>query len=108
MFIRIVVVGSLIYMYLCHAWWDEARAEEVALSGEGEENAGDGGADPKLQDIRLDEGEEGEAEAEEEEEEAAEPAAKHGWNEDAVHKDAVPEAGPQGLASETAAAQARF
>ena len=40
------------------------------------------------------------------EEEDLKPAAKHGWNEDEPQADATPEAGPQGRASQTAAAQA--
>ena len=65
--------------------------------------------DAKLQDTHLDdaEGDEGASGAEEDEEDAAEPAAKHGWKEDEPQRDAMPEAGPQGLASQSAAAQVR-
>ena len=67
------------------------------------------GTDAQQQDLQLDEaeGEEGASGAEGEEDEAAEPAAKHGWNKDEARKEALPEAGPQGLASESAAAQVR-
>ncbi len=39
------------------------------------------------------------------EEEEAEPAAQHGWDEEQPDQDALPEAGPTGLASQAAAAQ---
>ena len=81
-------------------------------SGGPEDAAEDPGTDAKLQDIHLDEaeGDEGASgpEEEEEEEEGAEPAAKHGWNEDEAQRDAMPEAGPQGLASHSAAVQVRL
>ncbi len=82
----------------------------VVASGVPEDAPQEPWADAKLQDIHLDEaeGDEGASGAEEEEEEAAEPAAKHGWNEDEPQRDAMPEAGPQGLASQSAAAQVRL
>ena len=57
------------------------------------------------QGVEVDETEDEEEEPEVEED-GAEPVAKHGWNEEAPRKDAMPEAGPQGRASQTAGAQA--
>lgn len=84
------------------------RLRALMLSGL-EDMRAELGTDAQLQDLQLDEAEdhEGASGAEEEEDEAAEPAAKHGWNEDEAQKDALPEAGPQGLASQSAAAQVR-
>lgn len=45
------------------------------------------------------------AEAGEEEEDEAEPAAQHGWEGEQPQQEALPEAGPKGLASQAAAAQ---
>ena len=80
-------------------------------SGVPEDAPEEPGADAKLQDMHLDEAEgDGRASGaeEEEDEESAEPAAKHGWNEDEPQREAMPEAGPQGLASQNAAAQVRL
>ena len=87
-----------------------AHGSAMVHPGGPEDVAEDPGTDAKLQDIHLDEaeGDEGESGPEAEEEEAAEPAAKHGWNEDEAQRDAMPEAGPQGLASQSAAAQVRL
>ena len=79
----------------------------IDCSGPAEDVADEPGTDAKLQDIQLDEAEDEEEAAGAEEEENAEPAAKDGWNEDETQKDAMPEAGPQGLASQSAAAQVR-
>lgn len=57
------------------------------------------------QGLELDEAEDKEQEADGEED-GAEPVAKDGWNEETPRKDTMPEAGPQGRASETAGAQA--
>ncbi len=79
----------------------------IDCSGPAEDVADEHGTDAKLQDIQLDEAEDEEEAAGADEEENAEPAAKDGWNEDETQKDAMPEAGPQGLASQSAAAQVR-
>ena len=54
-------------------------------------------------------GDEGMADADGPEEggdqEAAQPAAQHGWEGEEPHQEARPEAGPEGLASQAAAAQ---
>ena len=86
----------------------ELSYASVAASGTAEEGTpedGGTGADP--QDVSL-EGAEGEEDGGADEEEDLKPAAKHGWNEDEPQADATPEAGPQGRASQTAAAQASF
>ena len=87
--------------------WDGPSKRCIDCSGPVEDLADDQGTDAKLQDIQLDEAEDKEEAAGAEEEENAEPAAKDGWNEDETQKDTMPEAGPQGLASQSAAAQVR-
>ncbi len=87
--------------------WDGPSKRCIDCSGPVEDLADEQGTDAKLQDIQLDEAEDKEEAAGAEEEENAEPAAKDGWNEDETQKDTMPEAGPQGLASQSAAAQVR-
>jgi hypothetical protein len=57
------------------------------------------------QGVEIDEAED-EQEEPEGEEDGAEPIAKHGWDDNAPRKDAMPEAGPEGHASQTAGTQA--
>jgi len=87
--------------------WDGPSKRCIDCSGPVEDLADEEGTDAKLQDIQLDEAEDEEEASGAEEEENAEPAAKDGWNEDETQKDTMPEAGPQGLASQSAAAQVR-
>ena len=68
----------------------------------------DGGTGANPQDMSLDGADGGEEGGADEDEQDLEPVAKHGWNEDEPQADATPEAGPQGRASQTTAAQASF
>ena len=81
-------------------------SDSVAASGAAEEGTPeDGGTGTNPQDVSP-EGLEGEEGNGADEEDDLKPAPKHGWNEDEPQVDAMPEAGPQGRASQTAAAQA--
>ena len=78
----------------------------VTASGTAEEGTPeDGGAGANPQDASP-EAAEGDEDGGADEGEDPKPAPKHGWNEDEPQADATPEAGPQGRASKTAAAQA--
>ena len=108
--------SSKTYSWATHVSGNYARPDQSGIegspikgsidcSGPAEDMADEQGTDAKLQDLQLDEAEDKEEAAGAEEEENAEPAAKDGWNEDETQKDAIPQAGPQGLASQSAAAQ---